>query len=233
MKIGVGYTVHNRNEIAYESIIKMLDSIVTVDNISVRVVDDASRDKFEIADYRFNTNAGIAVVKNKCIELLYDAGCTHFFLFDDDLYPTVSNWWVNYINSGLEHACWNYNRKEVRFNVLVSAKTPDYEPTITGYAEYEKPNGCMLYATRKVIDTVGGWDTDFKGYGYDHVNWSDRIFNNGLTPARYIDIPNSSHLFKMADCETSVSSDIRATTIPINQQLYIEKFYSKEFKPFK
>lgn len=90
----------------------------------------------------------------------------------------------------------------------------------------------MIYLTRLAVDTAGGWDLDFKGYGYDHVNLSDRIFNNELTPKRYVDVWHDEHPFELADCESSFSQHDRAQ-IPNNLSLYQKKFYSKEFKPFK
>lgn len=172
---------------------------------------------------------GVSYSKNRCLDKLYFAGCDYFFLFDDDCFITSPNWYDQYIKSGLNHACWNYNRLRLATRMFY-ANQDDKHPSMCW--EYDKPNGCMLYATRKVIDVVGGWDTEFKGYGYEHPNWSDRIFNNGLTPARYIDIPNSQGLFRMADCESSFSSADRAQ-IPANYELYQQKYYSKEFKQFK
>lgn len=176
---------------------------------------------------------GIVYSKNKCLEALWQMGVDHLFLFDDDTFIQSPDFIDAYCNSGLNHACWNYNRRLVSLHATARYNITSDDTTIFYYNEYDKPNGCMLYAKRSVLHKAGGWDTDFRGYGFDHVNWSDRIFNNGLTPARYIDIPDSKHLFKMADCDTSVSYSIRATTIPINERLYKEKFYSKEFKPFK
>jgi hypothetical protein len=165
------------------------------------------------------TYKGVAKSKNKCLSALYDAGCDHFFLFDDDVFIIKDNWYEKYISSGLNHACWNVDRKFISLT--------------QNYVEYETPNGCMLYCTRNVLDVVGGWDTQFKGYGYDHVNWSDRIFNAGLTPARYIDVRDSKDLFRLANCESSIPAEIRAKTIPINKKLWKENFNSKEYKPFK
>jgi len=149
--------------------------------------------------------------------MCYDAD--YIFLADDDCYPISDVWWVNYCTSGLNHACWNVDRKFISLT--------------QNYVEYETPNGCMLYCTRNVLDVVGGWDTQFKGYGYDHVNWSDRIFNAGLTPARYIDVRDSKDLFRLANCESSISAEIRAKTIPINKKLWKENFNSKEYKEFR
>lgn len=226
MKIGIGITSHNRPEVCRETY-DILNKW-RPENSILGVVDDASvSPPFGFCNnyakqYRFEKHVGIGVAKNKCLELLHDEGCDSFFLFDDDCRPVTDNWWEPYINSGLNHACWNYDRVEKL-------------PLVGGlpYKELEKPNGCMLYFTRHCLDTAGGWDLDFKGFGYEHVSLSDRIYNLGLTPARYIDVPSSKGLFELADCESSFSCEVRANTIPTNLHLYQQKFYSKEFKPFK
>jgi hypothetical protein len=159
---------------------------------------------------------GVSKAKNKCLE--WSEFADFVFCFDDDIWPVDTRWAERYVNSGLEHAAYTFDRRLIH-------SAPQYN-------EFEKPNGCMMFFTRKCIDVVGGWDTDFKGYGYEHVNLSDRIYNMGLTPGRYIDIPNSRGLFEMADCESSFTSGDRMH-IPANEKLYQQKYYSKEFKPFK
>lgn len=167
--------------------------------------------------YCDDTLKGIAIAKNKVLEMC--SGSDYIFLVDDDVFPNYSGWHIPYIQSGLNHACWNVDRKFISLNQK--------------YVEYETPNGCILFFTQLSIQTVGGWDTDFKGYGYEHVNVSDRIFNNGLTPARYIDVRDSKGLFTMINCESSISDNIRAKSIPDNRKLYQQKYLSKEFKSFK
>lgn len=191
------------------------------------VVDDASDMKATESDivfvrsYRFEENVGIATVKNKCLELLED--CDHIFVADDDFFPTSPDWWKPYVDSGLNHACYTFGRKVMQSNHR--------------FTEYEKPCGCLMYFRKICLETVGGWDTDFKGYGYDHCNISDRIFNAGLTPARYIDVPNSRFYFKSLDenheVASSVPNSVRLATIPLNRALYEQNYNSKEFKPYK
>jgi GT2 family glycosyltransferase len=175
------------------------------------------------ADFYFNYDEhyeGIPVSKNKVLsKCFYGGEYEHIIIVDDDIYPVSKTWAVPYVLSKLNHACWNYDRKVIAEH--------------DGYDELETPNGCFLYFKRKAIQIAGGWDLDFKGYSYDHVNLTDRIFNNGLTPVRYLDVPFTKHLFKMSETESSVSVDVRANSIPINYDLYQQKYYSKEFKPFK
>lgn len=174
-----------------------------------------------------NKKIPVSANKNNVLAMCYDAVAQHIFIVDEDCYPIDKDWHLLYINSGLNHACWNFNRLRLGTRLFNDTKN---NPHMCW--DYETPNGCMLYFKREVINTIGGWDTDFKGYGYEHVNLSDRIFNVGLSPARYVDIPNSSHLFALSDCESSFTMEDRAY-IPANYKLYKQKYYSKEFKPFK
>lgn len=218
MKIGIGITTRNRRDVALEawSNIKMFSP-----EAHIVVVDDASDVPFPYSDFRFDENVGISVAKNKCIELLNH--CTDIFLFDDDCFPLNFSWHLFYVKSGLNHACYTFGRKVLNER--------------DNFVEYEKPCGCMLYFKKKAIDIVGGFDTDFKTWGYEHCNVSDRIFNNGLTPARYIDIKHSNRLFFSMDeygkTVSSVPFQDRINSIATNEKLYKEKFNSTEFKPYK
>lgn len=161
---------------------------------------------------------GISTAKNKVLSMCDYAD--HIIMADDDIYPVVDGWWLPYTESGLNHACWNFDRKVI-------------DNTNQIYDVLETPNGCLLYFSKMAIEICGGWSYEFTGWSYEHVNVSDVIFNNGLTPSRYIDVANTKHLFKMVACESSVPSHIKAISIPRNYELYQQKFYSKEFKPFK
>lgn len=205
MTIAIGITsTPNRSEIANHNLKKWNN--LSPDNAIIYMYIDT--------DYR-----GISIAKNEVLKVCYDSGAEHIFVADDDLFPKQKGWELPYINSGLNHACWNYDRQIIKSH--------------EGYNELQTPNGCMLYLTRAAITKVGGWDTEFTGWSYEHVNLSDRVFNNGLTPARYLDVANSKGLFELADCPSSVSNSVRANSIPINKKLYQQKFYSKEFKEFR
>ena len=86
-KIGIGITTHNRYEVFTHTLKKIREFAPL--GTKIAIVDDASKAPVPEATYRFNTNVGIAVAKNKCFELLED--CEHIFLFDDDTYPLVNN----------------------------------------------------------------------------------------------------------------------------------------------
>lgn len=200
MKLGIGITVYgNRQTPALEMIRKYTPGakIVTVDQ------------------------KGIAKSKNMCLALLDD--CTDIFLFDDDCFPKVDNWFMLYINSGINHLCYTFGRKVLNQS--------------NGLTEYELPCGCMLYLKSECLDVVGGFDTDFENYSYEHVNYSQRIFNAELTPAPFMDLTLSKDYIHSMDqhkqVQSSVSIQERSAGIAINRNLLMKNKDSKEWKPYK
>lgn len=164
---------------------------------------------------------GIAKAKNMCLALLDD--CTDIFLFDDDCFPKAESWFTPYVFSGINHLSYTFGRK-----VLNQAN---------GLTEYELPCGCMLYLKRECLDVVGGFDTDFENYSYEHVNYSQRIFNAGLTPATFMDVTLSKNYVHSMDehkqIVSSVSIQDRSAGIAHNRHLLMKNRDSTEWKPYK
>src|SRR5690606_33861640 len=138
-------------------------------------VDDASDVPVKGATFRFEYNAGIAAAKNKCIELLDD--CEHIFLFDSDTYPVVRNWHLPYIDSGVKQLSFTFDRlADGRANGRKLIREH-----ISTLKEYASPCGCMLYIHKSVVETIGGFDVDYPQWGMEHVDYSNRAYNAGLT----------------------------------------------------
>lgn len=195
-RIGVGITTHNRPEIfppTYKEILRLTPEARVV------VVDDASTKPVPEADYRFSKNAGIARAKNKCLELLDD--CEHIFLFDDDVYPLVHDWWRPYVDSPEPHLMWVYDKPKGASKRQVEVLYQDAQ-----HVAYHATRGCMVYVHRSVLDTVGGMDPRFGTWGWEHASWSDRIHSAGLTTWRYADVRDSQGLFYSMDQHREVSS---------------------------
>lgn len=219
MNIGISISTHNRREIADHSIAEWRRFLP--EGAKLVIVDDASTVPYPGADYRFDEQAGVAVVKNKCLELLED--CTHKFLIDDDIYPLVPDWCGAYVYSNLLHACYIFDRP-------VLWKEP-------GYTAYELPRGCLLYFTQFCIAAAGGFDTKFKFYGYDHAELSRRIYNMKLTPSAYVDIANSKGLFYSHDEQSTATSSLdpveRNRFIRGNKIYFDKTFLSNTYVPYK
>lgn len=129
---------------------------------------------------------GVAATKNDGIAALMDAGVEHLFLVDDDTWPASPNWADPYVADPLPHLmfCWGRKRR-------------------TGmtdrYTYWSHPRGVMLYAHRSVIERVGGMRLEFGRWGSEHVEWSQRIHNAGLTPQPFIDLVVSPTLWHAED----------------------------------
>jgi hypothetical protein len=224
---GIGITVHNRNESAAHTIEQIKK--YAPDGCKIVIIDDASKIPFEGADFRFDVNVGISRAKNKCFELLDD--CEHIFLFDDDCYPVVHGWEKPYIESGINHLSFTFDRlsngKQNGNKVILSHEN---------IMVYNNPCGCMCYFTKQCLEVVGGFNPVYKTYGYEHVDLSVRIHNAGLTEYRFMDVPNSIELFYSLDYHCSIVSSVgnsRGMYVRGNKRIYDQMQLSKEFIPYK
>lgn len=222
--IGVGITTHNRPEVfkqTYKQIKKLLPK-----NALLVVVDDASKTPVDEAVYRFENQAGIAKGKNKCLELLYEAGCEHYFLFDDDTYPITENWWEPYVASPEPHLMY----------IFPYHGGPPILSNDGIHTVWAHPCGCMLYLNKKVLETVGGMDLAYGIWGHEHVDLSNRIHNAGLTTWRFSDVSNSGELIYCGDQKgmpRTVPKATRDQHLKRNLSYYESQINSKEYKEFR
>src|SRR5690606_34375545 len=107
-RIAVAVTTHNRNT----QVAKPVENIRRASPAETRavVVDDASDTQVDGADYRFSQNVGIARAKNKALEHLEKTTADHWFLLDDDIWPTHGGWWKPYVDSSEPHLMWAFQR---------------------------------------------------------------------------------------------------------------------------
>lgn len=232
-KIGIGITTHNRREVFSKTFSNIGAYLPDgwKEKFKLVVVDDASEIPILNVDYRFETNVGIAVAKNKCFELLDD--CEHIFLFDDDVYPIVEKWWELYINAGEKHLMYIFK------DFATPRKLND---TIVlhesgNLVAYSHARGVMCYFHHDCLDTVGGMDPIFGRWGFEHPDLSNRIYNAGLTSYRYMDVKDSNKLFYCADEHETVKSTVwdaeRLKYIDRNKAIYNTRLNSKIFVPYK
>lgn len=181
--IGIAITTHNRRAMFDDTLQRILG--LAPPGCPIVVVDDGSAELVTVPDrvtlYRFTDNQGIAVAKNKCLELLCETRAQHFFLFDDDTYPTAESWWEPYVASSQPHLMYWFAQGPGHW---VSHAIGGF----AGHVSHSTPRGCMLYVERRVLAVVGGMHTAFGKHGAEHGNWSDRIYQAGLTFAPYTDV---------------------------------------------
>jgi hypothetical protein len=112
---------------------------------------------------------GVAHQKNKCLEALKD--CDYVFLFDDDCFPIEDGWAdayiFEYIRTGNHH-------------FLKINETPSIEikEVIDGITSWTNCAGCMMFLTKSAIQTIGMFNESFGRYGYEHAEYTNRIYQN-------------------------------------------------------
>lgn len=192
-RIGVGITTRNRNKLLAEALTH--HRAHPAPGGLLVVIDDASDKPVDGADFRFDTQAGVASAKNKCLELLMAAGADHLFLFDDDCWPVADDWWQPYVDSPEPHLMYVFQdlKKGPKLNDIHQLHADQQHTAWSG------PRGCLLYVTRDTVHAVGGMDPVFNPWGYEHGDWSNRIHHAGLTTWRYADVAGSGQLFHSQD----------------------------------
>jgi len=227
MQIAISITTHNRYKTfkqSYDQIIKYLP-----DGAKIVVIDDGSDIPCPEATFRFETPHGIAAAKNKAFELTQ--GADYHFAFDDDIFPIVKDWHLPYINSGQNHLCFTFDKFK---NGKASGRV------LIGLAKelkiYKEPCGCMLFYTKKALDTVGGMDIEYGRWAYEHVGHSMRIHNAGLTSWPFMDIADSLKLFYSLDWAQevirSLDPKIRKALAPRNEMKYNREKKSRKYISF-
>jgi glycosyltransferase involved in cell wall biosynthesis len=227
--IAVCLTTHNRKEVFEETLSEWEKYLPS--NATIFVVDDASQTSVK-SNYRFEQNVGIAKAKNKCLELAEKHD--HIFLCDDDVRPKTHDWFKPYMNSGANHLCLTFDKKS---NNIIYSPSIRFSGEYKGLMTYTAPNGCMLYLKNICLQVAGGMRPEFGLWGFEHVEYSQRIHDLGLTPKPFIDVKNSLDLFDVLDwrfaVNSSLSIDERRKSGKLNLKVW-EQFGGKpEFVSYK
>ncbi|HID9374756.1 TPA: glycosyltransferase family 2 protein [Enterobacter cloacae] len=195
--IGIAITTHNRPEVlklAIEQHMKHLPS-----GALVVVVDDGSKPAAVVPDnvklVRLDPSGGIVASKNASITMLMDAGCEHFFLWDDDAWPIADNWHLPYIESPEPHLAYQF------LDLAGPRKINDMTVLYRDgkHIAYTGQRGVMLYYHRSAIDKVGGFDPVYGRGMYEHPDLALRIHNAGLTSWAFADVVGSEKLIHSMD----------------------------------
>lgn len=205
-KIGVGITVQNRFEVTDKTVSKW-KSLLPRGAVLV-IVDDGSAVPYPQATFRFEQPVGIPRAKNKCFELLEDAGVEEFFLADSDLYPTSRGWHKPYIESPEPHLSYQF------LDLLTFTKLNDMKILYRDkkHIAYTGQRGCMLYYNKTVLERVGGFDPIYGRGLYEHGDLANRIHEAGLTTWRYADVTGSNRLWHSMDEHVEVARTIEQET---------------------
>lgn len=127
-------------------------------------------------------NGGISCAKNTCLKVIAEQGFDLGFLAEDDT-EFKPGWWAAYeeayVRTGVPHFCWADHRQ------------PAVDGLINGFrVRHGGKNGLFITFTPDVIAKVGGFKVMPHSWGYEHIQWTNRVIAAGLQ-ADWTDIPES------------------------------------------
>lgn len=176
IKVGVGCTTYKRPE-CLAKWKKQIAKHTKMDNVLIYIADDTQERK------------GVAFRKNECLRALRD--CDYVFLFDDDCYPTKDNWMSYFIdNCRGEHLLHMSPKQHRRIGALPG-----------GLDLFGDCGGVFMFLTRKHIQTVGAFNEEFGLWGFEHAEYSQRIYD---LPNYYLELNKTSEYIFAEDYSGSM-----------------------------
>ena len=204
LKLGVGICTRNRH-LALKKCVKQLESArrhISVTHYDIFIADDGSENEQQIkllrkiadgeyGDVQINwddrEHVGIAKNKNRILRRFdtYD----YIAIFEDDAYPIRPDWFDIHVMaskvSGIHHFNFVPHSNEGhrgQFYGAVRWILPNEQLIHT--AQTQNITGVFLFYSNLVLQKLGGFDRRFGLYGFEHVEFSDRIRDPriGLSP---------------------------------------------------
>lgn len=183
MKIGLGIITYNR----LDCLKKCIESIYKTDISKfcrIIVADDASTDGTQnwVKSYKKLTlissskNFGIASNCNQALGALQDVDFG--FLINDDIFFKHPGWVDKYIRAMIQtpykHFCYMGGKLGIGYSYSEFIK--DIE-----ISHHNLTMGSFLTFSKDILKTIGGFDIRFGKYGFEHVDWTERIAAANLT----------------------------------------------------
>ena len=181
--IGIGCITYNRPQHLkhWQEQIKKYSE----DGYLIHIADDSKERK------------GVAQRTNECLRNL--SNCDYIFIFNDDCFPIQKGWENYFINSSIECEQQHFQMLiESNLNKLIAIASDLDKKDFTAVNVYENTNGCMMFMTKKCIESIGGYNVDFGLYGFEHADYSNRIHKAGLTPLGKYTCPTKANKFIFA-----------------------------------
>lgn len=199
MRIGIGITTYNRPECFKKCL----------EQINKHTPKDDKRYHYLAVEDSDESRMGVAFRKNQCLKAFKDFD--HIFLFDDDCYPIRGGWAEFFINNGGNHQLFLIDRLHKRKDNIV----------------FNDCGGVFMYMTKQCIDKVGAFNEKFTPWGFEHAEYSQRIFKAGLTIAPYTCLYGTENYLYAADYSdpnhvSSISNEEKQKYFDLNFPKYKE-----------
>jgi len=172
-KIGIGVCTYNRLDLLQKCLSGFANTISSTCRLIIS--SDGSTDGTDkwlgqqSHDWISGPNVGIAKNKNRLLNVLDD--CDYIFLIEDDIVIKNSKWIEWYIRtsqeSGIQHFSYHNKIQRARRNTTHYATTT----TIGDHGT----TGQLMFFTKEVLKRCGGFNEQYAGHGYEHLEYTKRI----------------------------------------------------------
>jgi len=179
-KIGIGVCTYNRANLLKKSLTELLK--YAFKEAKIVVASDGSTDNTLAVIKKLGVpgisgpNEGPGRNKNRLLKALSD--CDHIFIVEDDFLFFKCGWEKLYIAankaSDIQHFTFS---PPGRYGKCVA--TSNFGNICIQHAEMD--GGAFSYYSKKVLKKCGGFCKEFKGCGWEHCEYSERIHRAGLT----------------------------------------------------
>jgi GT2 family glycosyltransferase len=161
--------------------------IAKLENMGIKSVEDICNDAGVVLIK--GPNLGVAANKNRALWALQN--CHYICILEDDLVPREKGWFEAYEKASQLAQCHHFCR-------IQDKEIPDTVPAFSQFMKNHglntifasSPRGDLTFLTREVVKKVGAFNPRFRGAGYAHGEWSERVARAGLIghPLKWIDI---------------------------------------------
>lgn len=250
-KIGIGIITYKR-----EHFFKNCYESIPWDKVDVAViVNDGPEYDMEKLGISLNEkttliqhkeNYKLARTKNDALRFLYDAGCEHIFVIEDDTVIEDKEVFEKYISAskatGIKHLNYGpgspFNRKQdpnIQFDLhnrhLCKQNSEPDPRLIVDYdkgvkiALYTHTVAAFVYYHRSCLELAGYMDEELNENAWEHVEHTYRIIKANLHPPFwwFADLANSEHLIKSQKGAIDNSSIATEKDVPWEQQEWAKK----------
>lgn len=210
--IGIGILSYNRKEVLHR-LIESIRRFTDLNQTTIFISDDGSDDQ-EILLYldqleetgefiiiRNNERLGVAGNSNRLLRSL--KRFKYGFLLNDDIEILQAGWEGFYIKAmeatGFHHFVY---RKPGVYGAKLGDRCDVNDVKL--YKVNDKPHGACLVFTNECLERVGGFNTNYGVYGYEHVDWSLRAAECNMQPKGFYDVVNSGEYITLHNDDTTV-----------------------------
>lgn len=160
-------------------------------------------------------NVGIAGNKNRALSTLLYGSFDAYVLIEDDTRILKPNW----------DAIFQFAIPATGNSLFVHTlrrHQADYRETYGTHSVtyFKKSNGFFMIMTPEVLRTVGGFDRRFGQYGFEHYDFSYRVFKAGLTRGINPHLESTSTFITLdSKVKSILSVEAMKTSIQKNQKI--------------